>query len=88
MSQPTEQVVSDEAIDPHLAAMSAAYGLMIAAKREPGTWKCRAFPADQARLIVERAIHEDFQVKDHPHNTDQSKRAISVMWGLPRKASV
>ena len=61
--------VPDRDLDAGLAAVHEVYGLMLAARREPGEWVARAFPAGQLERVVERAQHEGFEVEHLGHGT-------------------
>ena len=73
-------VPTDVEIDPHLAALRDLYGLLIAAKREPGEWMLSHVPDGSAVAARMAAQREGFDVRIAPHNTDLTRRSISVRY--------
>jgi len=70
---------TDRQVDPNLAAKHELYGLLIAAKRQPGEWTCHAFDPGVMEEMAQLAEHNGFEFR-----RDQPRQAIvgslAVRW--------
>jgi len=68
---------TDREVDPALAAMHEAYGLLLAAKRVPGEWVSKRFAEGFTAAACERAAHEGFEVR---HPSVAYPDTVSIRW--------
>ncbi len=75
------QFVPDVEVDPVCAGLCVLLSLMIAAKREPGTYKCQAVNADCIEPGLKlAAMFEEYRVTVAPHNVSRELTAFSVKY--------
>lgn len=71
----------DVQVDPVLAGLHVVVGLMLAAKREPGRWKCMPAPAECTEAALRLASgFASCRVNVTPHQTTRDLAVFSVRY--------